>query len=211
MTFAISEENMEAKARPSREATEAELKRVALALFSEKGFHYTGTKEITDAAGVAKGTLYWYWKSKEDLAFSLVSDMLHAFTDVIEKACRAAGPVTERLAALVEEVADLYYEEKEYCRLLWKFRADRHYIFTPEYKEKVADFYVRMRRGIAALIEEGIATGELRQLDPQYISFVVLGITEGLEVEWLENEAEFSMKEGLGDVMGLLIESMRKK
>jgi AcrR family transcriptional regulator len=44
----------------SREATEQELKKVALQLFSEKGFHYTSTKEITTAAGVAKGTLYWF-------------------------------------------------------------------------------------------------------------------------------------------------------
>lgn len=200
----------EEKRSASREATEQELKRVALQLFSEKGFHYTSTKEITTAAGVAKGTLYWYWKSKEDLAFSLVSDMLSAFLEVIERAASSRGPVVERLERLVGEVTALYYKEKEYCRLLWKFRADRHYIFTPEYKDHVANYYVLIRRRIAALIEEGIENGELKEVDPTYFAFLVLGITEGLEVEWLENESEFSMDEGLKHVMGLVIDSIRK-
>jgi AcrR family transcriptional regulator len=194
----------------SREATEQELKKVALQLFSEKGFHYTSTKEITTAAGVAKGTLYWYWKSKEELAFSLVSDMLSAFLDLIDKAAASRGPVRERLERLVGEVADLYYQEKEYCRLLWKFRADRHYIFTPEYKDHVANYYVLIRKGIAGLVADGIRGGEFKEVDPDYIAFLVLGITEGLEVEWLENESEFSMGEGLRHVMGLLLDSMKR-
>jgi len=60
-------------------ATEQAIKVAALKLFSEKGFYSTSTRDLTEAAGVSKGTLYWHYGSKEEVAFSLVSDMLGDF------------------------------------------------------------------------------------------------------------------------------------
>ena len=124
--------------RPAEKAAgEQAIKKAALELFSEKGFHSTSTRDLTEAAGVSKGTLYWYWKSKEEVAFSLVSDMLNDFLELIEQARDEEGPAIERLKRLAQAVAELYYRETEYLRLLWKFRADRSYIFSEGYTEKV--------------------------------------------------------------------------
>lgn len=192
-------------------ANEQAIKKAALKLFSEKGFYSTSTRELTEAAGVSKGTLYWHWKSKEEVAFSLVSDMLGDFLELIERARDEKGPVIERMERLAAAVADLYYKETDYLRLLWKFRADRHYIFSPDYTEKVTSYYVRIRKGLESLVEQGMKSGEFRKVDSKQMAFIILGITEGLEVEWLENEAEFSMREALEVTMGMLFTSLRKK
>jgi AcrR family transcriptional regulator len=198
--------------KPSeRAANEQSIKKAALKLFSEKGFYSTSTRELTEAAGVSKGTLYWHWKSKEEIAFSLVSDMLGDFLELIERARDEKGPVIERMGSLAAAVAELYYEETDYLRLLWKFRADRHYIFNPDYTEKVTSYYVRIRKGLESLIEQGMKSGEFRKVDPKQMAFIILGITEGLEVEWLENEAEFSMREAFELTMGMLYMSLRKE
>lgn len=192
-------------------ANEQAIKKAALKLFSEKGFYSTSTRELTEAAGVSKGTLYWHWKSKEEVAFSLVSDMLGDFLELIERARDEKGPVIERMERLAAAVAELYYKETDYLRLLWKFRADRHYIFSPDYTEKVTSYYVRIRKGLESLVEQGMKSGEFRKVDSKQMAFIILGITEGLEVEWLENEAEFSMREALEVTMGMLFTSLRKK
>ncbi len=190
--------------------SEQAIKEAALRLFSDKGFYSTSTREIIQEAGVSKGTLYWYWKSKEELAFSLVSDMLNDFLEIIEREKNGEGPVLERFQRMVREVANLYYQETDYLRLLWKFRADRHYIFSKEYTERVTSYYLRIRKALESMIEEGIETGVFKETDPKYMAFILLGIAEGLEVEWLENEKEFSMREALPLVMEMVLSTLRK-
>lgn len=194
-----------------RAANEQSIKKAALKLFSEKGFYSTSTRELAEAAGVSKGTLYWHWKSKEEVAFSLVSDMLGDFLELIERARDEKGPVIERMGSLAAAVAELYYEETDYLRLLWKFRADRHYIFSQDYTEKVTSYYVRIRKGLESLLEQGMKSGEFRKVDSNQMAFIILGAIEGLEVEWLENEEEFSMREAFEVTMGMLFTSLRKE
>ncbi len=200
----------EAPKAQERAANEGTIKSAALKLFSEKGFHSTSTRDITAAAGVSKGTLYWHFRSKEEVAFSLVSDMLKDFLELIEAKRDEEGPVTPRLESLAGDVAELYYKETDYLRLLWKFRADRAYIFSEDYTEKVASYYVRIRRALEAMVEQGIRNGEFGEVDARLMAFIMLGVTEGLEVEWLENEGELSMREALDKTMKMVIESMRK-
>lgn len=192
-------------------SVESRIRDAAFKLFSERGYHQTSTTEITRAAGVGKGSLYWYWTSKEDLAFSIVSEMLEFFLRFIEELRDSEGSVIERARRLVQAVADTYEQEKEYCILLWKFRADRYYIFSSEYQEKVMSYYVRIREAIADIISQGIESGEIQKVDPKFTAFIVLGVTEGLEVQWLENEDEFPIKDALITVMDVLLKGYIKK
>jgi AcrR family transcriptional regulator len=190
---------------------EAAIKQAALKYFSEKGFHTATTSEITQAAGIAKGTLYWYFRTKEDLAFALVSDMLSAFLGVVQSMRDEGGPVIPRFQRLAEEVSALYLEEKDYCRLLWKFRADHHYVFSLDYQERVTRYYQDLLQALADMFNQGIKGGEFRKIDARHWAFILLGITEGLELEWLENEDEFDMDKAFREVMGILLEHLKKK
>lgn len=201
---------MAKRENPVKEIREKQIKEAALMLFSEKGFHNTTVTQIAEAADLGKGTIYWYWKSKEDLAFSLVSDMLRDFLTIIEEARDGEGTLLERFAGMVSKVADLYYKETDYLRLLWKFRVDRSYIFSEEYTEKVASYYIRMREALERMIAEGIGNGELKEVDPRRTAFILLGIAEGLELEWLENEEELSMRDALVEVMGMVMAAIAK-
>ena len=201
---------MARRENPVKEIRENQIKQAALSLFSERGFHNTTITQISEAAGLGKGTIYWYWKSKEDLAFSLVEDMLEDFLKLIEGARDEEGPAVDRFKRLVAAVAELYYQETDYLRLLWKFRADRSYIFSEGYREKVTSCYLRMRRALESIIEQGIEGGELKKVDVKRMAFILLGIAEGLELEWLENEEELSMRDALPEIMDIVISSIKK-
>jgi len=189
---------------------EQAIKTAALKLFSEKGFHSTSTRDICEEAGVSKGTLYWYWKSKEEIAFVLVSEMLGRFLTVIQGIRDEAAPVEEKLKRLSVAIAEVYYEETPYLRLLWKFRADRHYIFSPGYTERVITYYVQMRKALEEIIAQGVQSGELRKVDPKQMAFMLLGITEGFELQWLENEEDFSIREALPAIIDMILPGLKK-
>jgi len=139
-----------------------------------------------------------------------VEDMLRDFVTLIEGTRDAAGPVVVRMERMVAEVAELYYRETEYLRLLWKFRVDRSYIFGEDYTSRVASYYVRMRGALEKMLDEGMRNGELRKMDAKRMAFILLGIAEGLELEWLENEEELSMRDALVEIMGIVIAGVRK-
>jgi hypothetical protein len=53
-------------------------------------------------------------------------------------------------------------------------------------------------------------SGEFKDVDARLMAFIMLGITEGLEVEWLENENELSMRDALNETMQMVLASLRK-
>lgn len=65
------------------EQRRAEILDAALQLFSSKGFHDTTMEEVANAAGVAKGTIYLYFQSKEHLLLALKRDFMQGLTDAV--------------------------------------------------------------------------------------------------------------------------------
>jgi AcrR family transcriptional regulator len=65
------------------EQRRAEILEAALQLFSSKGFHDTTMEEVANAAGVAKGTIYLYFQSKEHLLLALKRDFMQGLTDAV--------------------------------------------------------------------------------------------------------------------------------
>lgn len=74
----------------------------AARLFAEKGFDNTSTSDIMSAVGIAKGTLYHHFKSKEDIMDSLIERQT---TQILDRARKAAGDtslsVEERMIATI--------------------------------------------------------------------------------------------------------------
>lgn len=83
----------------------------AAALFAEKGFDHTSTGEILEAVGIARGTLYHHFKSKEDIMDALIERntacLLEKAKEIAEN---TAIPVEERI---IRTVAALHVEDAE--------------------------------------------------------------------------------------------------
>jgi AcrR family transcriptional regulator len=209
VSLVIRGKGMKKKENKNKDFQVNRIKGAALRLFSAKGFHNTTMSEISELADMGKGTIYWYWSSKEELAFSLASDMLTAFLNLVEHAKGDNSPIFSRLKWLSKEVVTLYGREKDYCRLLLKFRADRHYTFSPEYVERVTTSYSRIREGLADIITQGIDSGEIKEVNANFMAYMILGIVEGFEIEWLENEKDFNLQSGFDAVISMMEKSLK--
>ena len=80
----------------------------ALKLFAEKGFYRTTTKEIARKAGIAEGTLFNYFETKEDLALFFFEEGLSQVIDWYEKDRRIQrAKLAEKLFGIIERFFDL--------------------------------------------------------------------------------------------------------
>lgn len=93
------------------EVRKHEILDAATRLFTEKGFDHTSTNDILDAVGIAKGTLYHHFKSKEDIMDALIERQTAGILLAAEKiAADISIPVEERM---IRTILALHVEETE--------------------------------------------------------------------------------------------------
>lgn len=142
----------------------------ATRLFAERGYESTSVQEIVEAAGVTKGALYHYFRSKDELLAGTYSQLLDVqFAHLVDIAARPA-PVCERLRLVAEDLTRTTLENLEsaivFHRHLQKLSDPSRETFR-EQRRKYRDIFER-------LIREGVDNGELRpdvQIDLAGYSF----------------------------------------
>jgi AcrR family transcriptional regulator len=86
----------------NKEETKRRILRAALELFKEKGFERTTTKEISKRAGIAEGTLFNYFKTKEDLALYFFQKETEDLIEWFRAEARLQkAPLPEQLFAII--------------------------------------------------------------------------------------------------------------
>lgn len=188
---------------PLKDEREQAFKQAALKVFSSKGYHKTTMAEIAMEAGFGKGTLYWYWSSKEELYFALVQESHDEFIKLVEEAARRDGNALEKLFWLAREVVDLHYRHREYTRLSWKMRAEELEAFSPEYVERLHRNSREIKNKLQKIISQGIEEGLIPRADPYYLACMLLGLMEGLEIQWLEDSQAFDLLQAMDMVVRL--------
>ncbi|ERI91915.1 transcriptional regulator, TetR family [Clostridiales bacterium oral taxon 876 str. F0540] len=103
--------------------TLSKIKLAALTLFNEKGYSATTTREIANEVGIKSSTLYFYFKSKEDIFFTLYREARelfdknkHARFNKIED-----GNIEKQLYALFMVSMELFIEHNLYSRFLYRY------------------------------------------------------------------------------------------
>lgn len=137
--MALDSENVStAISSTDRKTTSADtrraLVRAALQLFVKKGYHRTTTNDIITTAGVATGTLYVHFKSKEELALELLHHCSESSVEGLSEALAEVKTTSERLRVLIGHVFDWcerHKEEATYLMLL------RHADFLSEFPSAV--------------------------------------------------------------------------
>jgi AcrR family transcriptional regulator len=97
--------------------TRARIQRVALELFAERGYDKTSLRELAERLGMTKASLYYYFKSKDDIVQSLVGDLLAAVDQVIDWS-REREPTPRNRRELIERYGEAVRGQATLLRFL---------------------------------------------------------------------------------------------
>lgn len=90
----------------------------ALKIFGEKGYHPTTMAEIAEAANVGKGTLYWYFSSKEDLFSGIIEQLIQTINLKLRSVLEAnEHPFPELLLTFTKVFLDYSYNQRQLSRI----------------------------------------------------------------------------------------------
>ena len=159
------------------EATRQRLLDAAEALFGRNGFHATGISDITRRAGVAQGTFYLYFESKEQVFTELVRHLSRTLRRAIAE--DVAG-VEGRLAI---EAAGL----RSFLRFAAAHRDLYRIVFESQYidPDLFRWYYERMAEGYARGLEGAMEAGEIRRLDPETVAWALMGAAHFMGMRWV--------------------------
>ena len=132
----------------------AELLKIAREIFAEKGFEATTISEIVARAGVAQGTFYWYFPSKNSLMVALAKEMRHQ----IKRTLLNSYSQSEDLQTMIEKsVTGAFRIMEQYRDVLTIIRfSATHWLGTPSDRERVFSSYYSL---IAEMINREQAKG----------------------------------------------------
>lgn len=130
----------------------------ALDIFVQKGFHHAKISEVARAAGVADGTIYLYFKNKEDLMASLFDVKLEALATRLRDETKWLIGSQTKLAYVVDFHLQLAQEQ---ASLMSFMRHEVHVGYLPWGKRERADKNPYLAEWVR-IIEEGVANGSLQ-------------------------------------------------
>lgn len=168
-----------------------ELLETALVLFLANGYEHTTVEQITDAVGVAKGTFYHYFTSKQDLLEQLVARFSDdVFTQVETAVAATDGTAIERFNALVAASSQVKLGRKdETLTLTRSLYSEENWML----KNRLRDGWIaRTRPLIRAIVEQGCTEGAFNVPDAPAMTEVWLALwyDYGLEVARLFFDAQ---------------------
>ncbi|MFC5746571.1 TetR/AcrR family transcriptional regulator [Actinomadura rugatobispora] len=185
----------------------AQLVDIASRLFRERGYHHVGMRDIADAADIKSASLYHHFRSKTDLLQAIVesvSEDLIASQEPFARAARDEGRSGGELLAALLRRQIVYL--CEHADALWV--ADREINSLPsEVIAKVQRSRRRYQRTIAALIADGVRTGELRSSAPDLVAFAALDMVNGLS-RWYRPERGRSLENVADGYVALIIKDL---
>lgn len=161
------------RAERIREQRRRELLDVALRVFAQRGYHQARIADIIDAAGVARGTFYLYFESKNAIFHALLDDLLARLRASVVGVSMAsdAPPVNVQIRQSVERVLAAFVASPDLTRVVLREAVG----LEPEVDRKLADFYARLHRWLADSLANGTRLGLLRASDTELAAWAVLG------------------------------------
>ena len=175
-----------AKKRRSRDKRDRIL-RAAVKVFARNGFHATRVSEGAKAAGVADGTIYLYFKSKEELLVSLFEDRVLKLLAFMRESLPKLPSAPERLRAVIDMQLGLLEGERELAEVITVILRQS----TRLMKEFAAPQFLAYLDAIAKIVQEGQAAGDFRSdISPNIAARAVFGALDGITLTWALGRAE---------------------
>lgn len=172
----------------------------ALTVFSEDGFHQATMNKIATLSGVAKGTVYEYFKSKEELLNQLLEERYEEIVERISAICDRGTDILEQTREMIEFWVGFIEENPQLYRLI-----QSEAIFQRS-GEKVM-FYDYMISHLPMFKERIVALNREKNLKTTsfYTTFYgILGFIDGVAQKWFRCQMDYPLKDEIPVILEVL-------
>lgn len=178
----------------------------AVIAISENGYHQAQVSKIAKQAGVADGTIYLYFKNKEDILISVFQEKMALFAETLKEIVDSDISSTEKLTKMIEN----------HFKVLAK---DHHLATVTQLELRQSNKEIRLKINevlkdylqlLDNILLEGIAKGDFdKNLDVRLARQMVFGTIDETITTWVMNDFRYNLEETAPKVIQLLLNGLK--
>ncbi len=179
----------------------------AVTVFADRGFHKSRVSDVARAAEVADGTIYLYFKSKDDILISIFEEAMQEMIDGAQAAIAEVDDPLERLRAFALFHMDNVEQERGVAKVL-QVELRLSNTFMKEYKPAALVAYLNI---VGAAIADGQARGLVRpEVNPIIARRAFFGALDEIAMQWiLTPNARYGLRESAEQIADLFVRGLR--
>lgn len=190
-TGAMDEQNLPRREREKLRQRE-EMLNAALALFSEKGYHNVSMQEIAEKAEFAVGTLYKFFRNKEDLYKALISAQADRFHEALMQALGDGGGELAQLRSYVQAKGRVFMDNVACVRLYFAENRGASFNIKAGLDSTIRERCDVVLRRLAAVFAQGMDSGLFRRTaEPQHLALALDSLCNAFLFHWLEGRQPY--------------------
>lgn len=153
----------------------------AIKIFAREGLDRGKIADIATAAGVGKGTVYEYFRSKDELFAALEETLADSMLAAVAKITDSDLSPPEKIRRLLEQsIALTVGLHDEFLIITELFAQSARGLWHGSGTSVLADMYAQYRQAVIAILEEGVASGDFREMNTAGVSTLLLAVIDGL-------------------------------
>jgi len=204
---------MENKELPRREREKLrqrqEMLAAALVLFSEKGYHSVSMLEIAEKAEFALGTLYKFFKNKEDLYKALIMEQAGRFHDAVTKAIEEPDDEVEKLRNYVKAKGEVFRANVSVIRLYFAEAGGASFNVMGGLDREIRERYGHFLHTLASIFESGMKRKRFEKIaDPYHLAVALDSFTNAHLFLWLEAPERHPYPEDPDIILNILFKGL---
>ncbi|MBN2321528.1 MAG: TetR/AcrR family transcriptional regulator [Acidobacteria bacterium] len=174
------------KASNYREILEA-----AQELFTANGYHNVTMNQIAEKAEFSIGTLYNFFKNKEDLYHSLILEKLKEFSEIQFLTLDKDLPVLQRIGEFIDNAIRFFGDHIPFIRIFFAETRGESHNLRSRLRHDARKIMNEIDERIASVMEEGVQKKIFRKLDPFHLALTLQGICQAFLFHSMEYPEQY--------------------
>ena len=154
----------------------------AVRVFARRGYYNSRVSDIAREAGIAAGTIYLYFKTKDDILVTLFRDKMAEFVDSLRKAIAGEGDAARKVRTLVRLHFSLLEKDPELAEVLQVELRQGQKFFRGASGQEIGAYFAL----IGSVLEEGVGEGRFRSsLSVKVATKMLFGAMDQMATSWV--------------------------
>jgi AcrR family transcriptional regulator len=174
-------------------------------VFAAKGFFPTTMSDIARRAEFGTGTLYKYFKSKEELYFTLIDEKVEEINRLVKTELSQRNSAVEKIKKVLRLQFEFIERNRDFFRIYVSERSRFEWTVKDDLGKGLHEKMVSYIDILSEVMREGIKKGEFRSMDPKDLAHAFVGIVNSFVFEWLISREPYPLVSKLDTVLEIFL------
>ncbi len=191
-----------------KESKRKEILMASIRVFAKKGVPNTKMAEIADEAGIGKGTIYEYFKSKDEIFYESFRYFMEMTDSIIANRLNKIRNPTLKLEAWIDGWLESMSNSIDLIGIMMDYWAEGIRSKKNDSMVNIKEMYEIYRKAIVNILEEGISMGKFKPVDTTITASILIGMLDGLALQWIMDRNLFGFKEAAKAIKASFVDGL---